>query len=76
MASWVPGLPWESGRAPPGPATLAGSSLGWAAPAPDAPVAARIVSVNIGPPWHFLNFLPLPHGQGWLRPIFGPRSIG
>ena len=19
-------------------------------------------------PWHFLNFLPLPHGQGSLRP--------
>ncbi len=21
-------------------------------------------------PWHFLYFLPLPQGQGWLRPIF------
>ena len=21
-------------------------------------------------PWHFLNFLPLPHGQGSLRPTF------
>jgi hypothetical protein len=20
------------------------------------------------PPWHFLNFLPLPHGHGELRP--------
>ncbi len=22
-------------------------------------------------PWHFLYFLPEPHGQGSLRPIFG-----
>jgi hypothetical protein len=22
-------------------------------------------------PQHFLNFSPLPHGQGWFRPIFG-----
>ena len=21
-------------------------------------------------PWHLLNFLPLPHGQGLLRPTF------
>ena len=28
-------------------------------------------------PQHFLNFLPLPQGQGSLRPIFGPpRTIG
>src|SRR5258706_15822568 len=25
---------------------------------------------------HFLNFLPLPHGHGSLRPIFGSRMIG
>jgi hypothetical protein len=23
-------------------------------------------------PWHFLNFLPEPHGQGSLRPTFSP----
>lgn len=23
-------------------------------------------------PWHFLYFLPLPQGQGSLRPVFGP----
>src|SRR3989338_2870135 len=23
-------------------------------------------------PWHFLYFLPLPQGQGSLRPTFGP----
>src|SRR5689334_6649824 len=23
-------------------------------------------------PWHFLYFLPLPHGHGSLRPTFGP----
>ena len=23
-------------------------------------------------PWHFLYFLPLPHGQGSLRPTFLP----
>ncbi len=27
-------------------------------------------------PQHFLNFLPLPHGQGSLRPIFGCRTKG
>ena len=25
---------------------------------------------------HFLNFLPLPHGQGSLRPILGPTRTG
>src|SRR5208337_4925959 len=25
-------------------------------------------------PWHFLYFLPLPHGQGSLRPTFSPRT--
>src|SRR5580698_5355696 len=24
-------------------------------------------------PWHFLYFLPLPHGHGSLRPTLGPR---
>src|SRR5215218_2239069 len=23
-------------------------------------------------PWHFLYFLPLPHGHGSFRPTFGP----
>ena len=28
-------------------------------------------------PWHFLYFLPLPHGHGSLRPTFGPdRFVG
>jgi hypothetical protein len=27
-------------------------------------------------PWQFLYFLPLPHGQGSLRPILGPTFIG
>lgn len=27
-------------------------------------------------PQHFLNFLPLRHGQGSLRPIFGSRMNG
>ncbi len=27
-------------------------------------------------PWQFLYFLPLPQGQGSLRPIFGPTLIG
>src|SRR5687768_13308013 len=28
-------------------------------------------------PWHFLNFLPLPHGQRSLRPILGAeRAAG
>ena len=25
---------------------------------------------------HFLNFLPLPQGQGSLRPILGPKTSG
>jgi len=25
----------------------------------------------VGPPQHFLNFFPLPHGQVSLRPTFG-----
>ena len=25
---------------------------------------------------HFLNFLPLPHGQGSFRPTFGPACFG
>jgi hypothetical protein len=27
-------------------------------------------------PQHFLNFLPLPHGHGSLRPILGEASTG
>jgi hypothetical protein len=27
-------------------------------------------------PQHFLYFLPLPHGQGSLRPTFGSRMSG
>src|SRR3982751_3182058 len=26
-------------------------------------------------PWHFLYFLPLPHGQGSLRPTFGSSRL-
>src|SRR5690606_35454115 len=42
----------------------------WAA----APSGSAIVwsSVLVGYcPWHFLNFLPLPHQHGSFRPIFG-----
>src|SRR6267378_1475147 len=31
-------------------------------------VRHRATSVYIAAPWHFLNFLPLPQGQGSLRP--------
>src|ERR1019366_2262111 len=27
-------------------------------------------------PWHFLYFLPLPQGQGSLRPVFWPVTTG
>src|SRR5438874_10465467 len=27
-------------------------------------------------PWHFLYFLPDPHGQGSLRPTFAPARTG
>ena len=27
-------------------------------------------------PWQFLNFLPLPHGHGWLRPTLGAARTG
>ena len=27
-------------------------------------------------PWHFLYFLPEPHGQGSLRPTFSPVTRG
>jgi hypothetical protein len=27
-------------------------------------------------PQHFLNFLPEPQGQGSLRPVLGPRTMG
>src|SRR5262249_46505406 len=27
-------------------------------------------------PWHFLYFLPEPHGQGSLRPTFAPVRTG
>lgn len=30
----------------------------------------RLPSGAESPPQHFLNFLPLPQGQGWFRPIF------
>lgn len=33
-------------------------------PAPAKPVTSQA-------PWQFLNFFPLPHGQGSLRPTFG-----
>src|SRR5512145_1904646 len=26
-------------------------------------------------PWHFLYFLPLPHGQGSFRPTFGSSRL-
>src|SRR5439155_19572614 len=26
-------------------------------------------------PWHFLNFFPLPHGHGSLRPTFGSSRL-
>jgi hypothetical protein len=34
------------------------------------------IATNQPLPQHFLYFLPLPHGQGSLRPIFGPRMSG
>src|SRR5215207_578203 len=35
--------------------------------------SAQRVPVTLPPhaPWQFLNFFPLPHGQGSLRPTFG-----
>lgn len=30
--------------------------------------ATRRHSVGVDAPWHFLNFLPLPHGQASFRP--------
>ena len=40
------------------------------------PVSPRVTSMRrpvrlYGAPWHFLYFLPLPHGHGSLRPTFG-----
>src|SRR5690606_117726 len=32
--------------------------------------------INYSLPWQFLNFLPLPQGQGSLRPILGSTLIG
>src|SRR5262245_29648795 len=30
-----------------------------------------VVPCQAATPWHFLYFLPLPHGRGSLRPTFG-----
>src|SRR4051794_23987696 len=30
----------------------------------------RVTAKNYSAPWHFLYFLPLPHGHGSLRPVF------
>jgi hypothetical protein len=32
--------------------------------------------ISFHAPQHFLNFLPLPHGQGWFRPIASSARHG
>lgn len=53
-------------------ACLAGITL-----LPVTGVQALRLSLPYSPlPQHFLNFLPLPQGQGSLRPVLGPRTMG
>src|SRR5437879_13357091 len=37
-------------------------------PRPPTPFPGPFPGRYTAAPWHFLNFLPLPHGQGSLRP--------
>ena len=36
----------------------------------------RRSAVYAAAPWHFLYFLPEPHGQGSFRPTFAPERTG
>src|SRR5215471_18812995 len=58
------------------PHSVSGLRFWTSSPAVRFPFDHPSFAVAVGPPWHFLYFLPLPHGQGWLRPIFGLRING
>src|SRR5690606_4425275 len=58
-------------RAPPRPSAIGGEGS-WAA----GPASAQEEVPQASRPWQCLYFLPLPQGQGSLRPIFAPsRTI-
>jgi len=55
----------------PAPAVTRRASAALMASAASLTFSSMVVSIVQPLPQHFLYFLPLPHGQGSLRPILG-----